>query len=294
MNILITGATGFLGSHLAKDLLNRGHEVCILKRSFSDVGRLRPVLSRIRSYNIDQCGLDEPFHRHGRIDAVIHTATCYGRSNESVSTMQETNIAFPLRLLETAANFHVNVFLNTDTLLDAKVNYYALSKSQFTEWGRRLADDRKIHFINFKFEHIYGEDDDESKFVTYVVSKCLKNVPTLDLTRGEQKRDFIYVGDIVRLYALAIEKSDEINQYFTSYNVGTGTPVSIRDFVTMIHQTANSRTKLNFGAVPYRNHEMMEVNIDTAPLEKLGWKSEVSHLLGIRKTIGQFIANEKT
>ena len=76
--ILLTGATGFLGSHLLKALLNEGHRLVILKRSTSNAWRIASMLDQVTSYDIDRVPLTQAFEDQ-HIDAVIHTACHYGR-----------------------------------------------------------------------------------------------------------------------------------------------------------------------------------------------------------------------
>lgn len=85
MKVLVTGATGFLGSHLVKVLLKQEHEVIILKRSFSNTWRINDVLSKLISFDLDLCDLELPFKQVKNINAIIHTATCYGRHYESIN-----------------------------------------------------------------------------------------------------------------------------------------------------------------------------------------------------------------
>ena len=98
-NILITGATGFLGSHLTQKFVNEGHTVIILKKSDFDTRRINHLLNKIISYDIDKIELETPF-RENSIDAVIHTATLYGRGNEKYSDLVDVNLLFPLKVLE--------------------------------------------------------------------------------------------------------------------------------------------------------------------------------------------------
>lgn len=287
MKVLVTGATGFLGSHLTKALLKEKNEVIVLKRSFSNTQRIDEVLGQVTTYNIDQCALELPFKEQGHIDAIIHTATCYGRKNESIVKVHDTNTNFPLKLLETAAQFNTKTFFNTDTILEKDVNTYALSKKQFVEWGKTFADARKIQFINLKLEHIYGPDDDESKFVTYIINSCLNNVPELNLTKGEQQRDFIYIDDVVSAYMILLKQYHEEKADFGEYEIGSGETISIKDFVLMVHKLTRSKTKLNFGAVPYRENEMMETKANTRLLNKLCWDSKYTVQSGIRKVVEQ-------
>src|ERR1041384_4204168 len=112
--VLLTGATGFLGSHLLVGLLTRGHSVVVLKRSSSSTARIADHLSRIRTHDVDRVPLEAAFE-HSPIDAVIHAATAYGRNGESAAQVDATNIAFGTELLETAAAAGVTTFVNTGT-----------------------------------------------------------------------------------------------------------------------------------------------------------------------------------
>ena len=78
MRVLLTGATGFLGSHLLKTLVSKGYEVIVLKRTTSDMWRLKGFENTFISYDIDQVPLQKVFEDQ-YIDTIIHTACMYGR-----------------------------------------------------------------------------------------------------------------------------------------------------------------------------------------------------------------------
>ena len=88
-------------------------------------------------------------------------------------------------------HFKVKYFLNTDTFLDRRINFYSLSKKQFLEWLKLYSKD--LVCANLVLEHFYGPEDDASKFVSFVIQSLLKNVSSLDFTPGDQKRDFIFM-----------------------------------------------------------------------------------------------------
>lgn len=285
MKLLVTGATGFLGSKLVKQFLADGHDIVILKRSFSNIYRIKEVIDHIQSYDIDQCGLEQPFRDNDRFDAVIHTATSYGRKEESVQEVFKSNTEFPLQLLEIATFFNTNTFFNTDTILYKNLNNYALSKSQFVEWGKMFASWEKIRFINIKLEHMYGPKDNETKFATFVIRSCLANVPDMRLTLGEQKRDFIYIDDVVSAYQVLLDKTGKLLDYFQEYELGTGDPISIKMFVETVHAITQSQTRLNFGVLPYRENEIMKSCADIEKMRELGWKPVIQLSDGINKII---------
>lgn len=283
--ILLTGATGYLGSQLAKALLDANHSVVALKRKTSSLRRLESILPKITLLDVDEPDMRALFSEHGKIDAVVHTATCYGRNGESDSQMVESNLNFPLRLLDAAAEAKVPAFLNTDTVLDKRLNAYALSKAQFAEWGSRFAGQKKIRFFNLKLEHFFGPEDDDMKFTTHVINSCLNNVPELKLTAGEQKRDFIYINDVVAAYLLLLEKQESLIDWFVELGVGSGEAPTIRQFVELVHRLTASNTKLNFGAYPYREGEVMFSRADVEPLKKLGWCCEHTLEQGLKLVI---------
>lgn len=286
MKILITGATGFLGSHLTKAMVSEGYEVIILKRSFSDTWRIREILPLLTVYEVDKSPLEKPFRDLETINAVIHTAASYGKKGETYSELVETNLMFPLNLLEIAASFKTSVFINTDTGLENKfINGYTMTKKHFSEWGKKFALLEGIKFVNIKLEHVYGPLDDELKFPAYIIQNCLQNVPELKLTLGEQKRDFIYIDDVIQAYLLILKNTLKSSQYFKEYELGSGMPTTIRSFIELVHHLTKSETILRFGALPYKDNEVMELRGDISELKKIGWSNKVELAEGIKKII---------
>jgi nucleoside-diphosphate-sugar epimerase len=283
--ILLTGITGFLGSHLAKELVKNGYKVIALKRKSSSLARIKSIIRNVILYDIDELDFEMLFKKHGEIDAVIHTATSYGRNGESIGQIFEANTIFPMRLLEVASKAGVGLFINTDTILDKYLNIYSLSKNQFLQWGRFFSMLNRIHFSNLRLEHIYGPGDDDSKFTTFVIKSCIENVPTLELTLGEQKRDFIYIDDAISVYMLLVEKLEQLSERYVEFDVGSGSSIPIRDFVENVHRLTQSDTKLMFGALPYRYGEVMESHAKVESLRKLGWTCKTTLEQGLMKVI---------
>ncbi len=295
MRILLTGATGFFGSHLLEALLTQSYDVVILKRSFSDTWRINHLLADVESYDVDHVSLETPF-RENKINVVIHTATDYGRNDDAASKIVDTNLLFPLRLLELSSLFKADVFLNTDTFFNTDtlcykyLNNYALSKKHFAEWLKSFCECEKIRGINLRIEHMYGPRDHQNKFVNWLLKQLLKNVEQIPLTRGEQMRDFIYVSDVVSAYLLLIMHQDRL-PFFSQFEVGTGRAVSIRDFVLKMKEAVSRAsgkditTRLDFGALPYRLGEPMECKADIAGLTEIGWEPKVPIDKGIEELI---------
>lgn len=284
MKILLTGATGFLGSNLLRALLAERYEVVIVKRSSSDIWRIADIIGQFKTYDVDSQELELPFREEGPFAAVIHTATCYGRKGETDGSIFAANVAFPVQLLE-YSHKRAGVFINTDTSLPRSLNAYAMSKKQFAEWGEFAAVSGGVRFVNLITEHFYGPGDDVSKITTNLVRSCLAGAPSIPLTLGEQMRDFIYIDDAVSAFLAVLRAEISASNTVAVYEVGSGEAVAIRDVAKLILKLSGSTTRLDFGAVPYRINEVMTSCADTLHLRRLGWEPAVNLEEGLRRTI---------
>lgn len=284
--VLLTGATGFLGSYLLEALLLKGYKLVILKRTTSKVWRIEHLMSQVIYYDVDIQPIELAFTDQ-RIDYVMHTACHYGRNNDCLSQIVETNLMFSLRILDACIKFNTDTFFNTDTLLSKHLNTYSLSKKQFVEWLRQYSD--KIQVVNLKLEHMYGPKDDVSKFVPWVISQLKKNVPEIKLTSGDQFRDFIFIDDVVSAYICTLENIESLGS-FSQFDVGTGKLISIKNFIMKVKQRFEkvfeiNKTVLLFGAIPKRPGELNTVNVNNKALIDLGWEPRYSIEQGIGKML---------
>ncbi len=290
LKILMTGATGYLGSRLVKALIkNEEYELVILKRSFSNVRRIAEIISKLKTYDLDVDNLDEVI-ANNQVDVILHCATDYGRKDSSIMQIIEANLLLPLRLLELGRKYGVMTFINTDTILDKRVSYYSLSKQQLKDW--LISYKENMVCVNVPLEHFYGPCDDQTKFTTYVIKSMIENTSEINLTPGEQKRDFIFIDDVVEAFLVIIKNSINQKNGFYEYQLASGSPVSIKEFVYMVKKLSqNQITKLNFGALPYRPNEVMNYNYDLTNIHSLGWRAMVSLEDGLRNTIESDLLN---
>jgi len=259
------------------------HEVIILKRSFSNILRIKDLIEECVLYDLDRVAITDIFKIHS-IDIIMHCATDYGRKNSDSFQIVEANLLLPLKLLEFGRKNKVKAFINTDTILDKGVNTYSLSKGQFKEWLLALSSDMVC--CNIALEHFYGPGDDPTKFVSYVISELNKKVVSIDLTLGYQERDFIHVDDVKEAMYSVASQSMKLEPGFYEFEIGTGNPISIRHFVEMIKElSGNTITELKFGAIPYRENEIMKCVSDTRAITALGWTSKKSLVQGLKEVI---------
>lgn len=281
--LLFTGGTGFLGSHILKSMVDSGDEIIVLKRSTSNLTRIKEIIHKMVLYDIDVTNPKIIFSEH-KIDKIIHCATNYGRRFSNPIEIIEANLILPLKLLDLGEKHDVNCFINTDTILDKRISSYSLSKSQFRQWLDMYSS--KMVCINIELEHFFGPNDDDSKFVSYIIHNLLNEVEKIDLTEGNQKRYFIYIDDVVDAFMKIIDYSDSLKEGLYNFPVGSQEAIEIRKFVKMAKfLTNNTKTFLHFGALPYRKNEIMEFDLDLSQLEKLGWQPKISLEEGLKRTI---------
>jgi nucleoside-diphosphate-sugar epimerase len=285
--ILITGINGFLGSNLAKSLYIN-YNIIGIENKKDNISRISKFIDKDQVFENNAADLKCIFSKYP-INIIIHTATSFGKNGESITEIAHSNYFSPLLLLEYAINNHVNTFINTDTVINKFVNEYSLFKRQFYDY--LVYNKGKINIINMKLEHFYGGEASDANFITFISKKLLNNENDICLTKGEQKRDFVYISDVVEAFKLTIEKTDFANNKFEDYHVCTGNKISIKELVTLLKRLTGSNSNLIFGAISYRNYELMDTEEDNSSVKNLGWTPKINLEEGLIKTINYLRKN---
>lgn len=283
MKVLISGISGFIGSFLARELLrSKKFQVTGLVRSSSDLWRLEDIKNEVELIDVDEPTI-------GKHDVFVHLATNYGR-NQRTSDILLSNFIWPIQVIEKALESNPELrIVNTDTFF-SKSNFryeylkeYTFSKKSFREFLQYS----NVPFVNMQLEHVFGPMDNIDKFVPSILKRILDNEKGIDLTDGEQKRDFIYVEDVVKAYRMVLA-SDSVFQLTQNIEVGYGHSVSIRDFVESIHGHCASSSTLNWGALPQRSGEFEASQADQNGLSLINWMPTYTLEEGIIQTIDYY------
>ncbi len=282
MVIFITGASGYLGSHLVKEL-SKENQVFSLMRKTSSKKRIEGTYSEV-IYTDEVDVLERAFVQYNP-DIIINTVALYGRKGESISELVNANIHFPTKLLQLAEKYDSKAFIHTGTSLTDDISPYALTKNTFVKLAK-FNSVRSLKFVDVSLEHFYGPGDDHSKFTSYVINACIKG-ESLALTEGLQRRDFIYIEDVVEAYKTIVKNLTQL-ACFESIPVGSSTAPTVREFVELVHGYSNSRSTLEFGVIPMRDKELMYSCADVTRLRDLGWSCKVSLEQGIEKIVNGY------
>lgn len=303
--ILVTGGAGFIGSHILDLLIESGYQIIIIERSGSNLDRISEYLSKIKIYFSDQNGLQNAFEEN-KIDTVIHLATRYLKTHEStadVESILDTNVKMPSIICQLCIEHQVKYFINTGTFFEYKnkdaplkesdpkwaYNLYAASKLAFEEILKFYSANYDLKVIDFKLFAPFG-DRDNDKLMSYLV-KVLNSGEKVDFSGGEQSWNFTYVKDIAIAYLKAIENIDKIQNY-ELINVGYEKAVSIREIAEIFEKISGKKFKINWGAKPYAENEIMYANADISKLKSLlHYQPEFTLEDGLKATYEYFSKN---
>lgn len=299
MRCLVTGASGFLGSHLVRKLLGEGHEVLAVVRESSNLWRIGNDLHRLRlvQSTLGELRIIAEDIRAFHPETVFHLAWTGGNSRKYLNDASQVfdNVPGSLDLVRLSAEAGCSQYL----FLGSAVEYgawktpvhemdipepnslYGLAKLTTSQLSESLCSQFGVRFCGVRLFWAYGPMDDPLRMVPSVITKLLaRERPSLTL--GEQAWDFLYVEDAVRaLLALA-----ESNSASGVFNLGSGTPITIRDMVTQIRDAIDPALELGFGEVPYPPGQAMHLQADNSRLKAAtGWSPNVSAPEGIQRTV---------
>ncbi len=287
--ILLTGGTGFLGRAILPRLIKAGFEVIVLVRSVSSLEKIKPWKKFVRT--CEEKDLPKLFSQ-GSVQGVMHVATSYGRAGEKFSDVAKANLVLPLTLLELGVEYGLEFFINADTFfttelgLAPKEKSYITTKKLFLKTAEEIVRGSATKFFNLRIEQMYGPGDDGKKFVMTMVRHLLDAEPSIELTAGQQRRDFVYVDDVAEAFVKTALRAGKLGQYL-EFGIGSGRAVSIKKAVTILKKITGSKSTLLWGNLPYRSHEIMHSSARIKNNTRIGWRAKTSLELGLQKTVVQ-------
>jgi UDP-glucose 4-epimerase len=271
MRLLVTGATGFIGSHFVAHALAAGHEVVAVRRTTASRSSIEFQRAPVwLTASLPEIGERELVG----IDCLVHlAATGVSPRVATDDELQKWNVDEPARLLERAARAGVLRWILTGSFAEygvAGTRYqfippdapleptfpYAASKATGSKLFGEIAAREKAQLSYLRLFSVFGLGQHEGNLWPMIRQAALAG-DDLPLTAGEQVRDFIAVEQVaVELLAAAEDATVEAGVPRVR-NVGTGRPQMVREFADHWWREFGARGKLLIGALPYRDGEVM-------------------------------------
>jgi nucleoside-diphosphate-sugar epimerase len=288
---LITGGTGFVGSHLVRRLVQEGWQINILIRENS-IHPVTPEFEQASLHYID--GSTECIVaciEQAMPDVIFHVASHFLAQHESkdVVSLVQSNVLFGNQILEAMKINNIKYLINTGTSWQHYNNdeynpvcLYAASKQAFESILEFYVQTCDIKAITLKLFDTYGPNDPRSKLL-HLLNKAAKSGEVLNMSPGEQLIDMVHIDDVVDAYLIAAKRliEDNVAQH-ESYAVSSGNPIPLKELVNLYVTTTGKNININWGARPYRFREVMNTwNWGVAIQD---WNSKISLIDGIGKT----------
>lgn len=295
MKVFLTGAAGFIGSHVARVLTEAECDVLGLVRAGSNLKRLEGIDSRLEIIEGD---LSDPNSYRGPLadwdpDACTHLAW-YAEPGEYLRSYKNfESLSASLDLMQMLVDIECGQVVMGGTcaeyefgegILDEESStkpetIYAATKLSLKLIGEQMAKAAGINFAWARFFYLYGPYEDERRMVPAVIRSLIKREP-FNATSGEQVRDFLHVEDAAQaLWTLTNRKAQGI------FNISSGTPITVAEVLKTIEEIHGSKNLVRLGRLPYRDWEPMYVCGSNQRLKKLGWKPRYTLRDGLAQTI---------
>ena len=301
MKILVTGGAGFIGSNVVDAYIEKGYEVVVVDDLSS--GKKENLNKKTKFYKLDICdkALEEVFEEG--IDIVNHHAAQVDvrKSIADPAFDARINIEGSLNILENCRKYKIKKIIfassggviygecsnlppNEDSPI-SPISPYGVSKYAMECY---LSTYEKIYGLKYtalRYGNVYGPRQDpygEAGVVAIFSGKMLNNEEVNIFGDGEQVRDYVYVGDIVKANILCLENGD--NEIF---NIGTGKSTSVNQLFSEMKELTQYSKQAVYKSL--RAGELMRSSLDVKKVEqKLGWKAKVDIREGLKKTIEFF------
>jgi UDP-glucose 4-epimerase len=301
-HILITGANGFVGRHVSNNLLAMNVKISeLVHSSSSQISENQYVIDLTqREKVVNLFTFLQP-------DYVIHLAGSKNRINdtEQYRNIYDANVSMSLNIIDACRgiqNFKKLIFLGScdeygqttapydENHKETPTTAYGLSKLAITQILTGLHQSHKFPSVVLRPSVIYGPGQGKEMFISALIQSLLAD-RSFAMTNGEQRRDFVYVSDVVDAIIKALSADELVNGVIL--NIGAGVSYQLKQVASMIAGFVgpDANCLIKFGAVPYRFNETMDYSVKITRAEKLlNWHPSTDIKNGLQHTVKYFYA----
>jgi len=289
VKILVTGAAGFIGSHIARELVRQGHEVHALVRPQTDLGRIQDIRDSLHFIHGDL--LDSSFILHpSSFDACLHLAWYVEPGKYLHAPLNKDWVEATLRLARNLRDAGCRRFVGAGTCFEyapcdppqsestptAPSTVYVQSKLELFHALPSVG----IDFAWVRFFYQYGPYEDPRRLVPVVINR-LRQGQEAKLVTGDRLRDYLHIADVASAVGAVAQ-----SKLTGAVNIGSGVRMTVRDIALKIGELFDRVDLIKLGAYPDSPTEPMHLLADNSKLrDGTGWKPRYDLDAGLRQTI---------
>lgn len=287
-NVLITGATGYVGRKVVTSLLEEKNvQIALVVRNIEKAKFLFSN-SKIELIDLKKDRWKVEIKKYNP-EIVIHLAGFLTSSDDEndINKLIEANISFGSHLLDALKNCDAKYFVNTGTFAEYNKEYllnpayfYAATKTAFKSILKYYQNLLGFTLINAIPYTIYGGEKEGKKVIDFLFESEEK---IIKMSPGEQVLDFIHVEDIVSFYINIVKAANNLTEKEYTFFLGTGRGTTIKEVARIIEKQYHTSLNLVWGGIDYRPTDIMYA---VAPIEKnkeLFWKAQITLENGVLK-----------
>lgn len=292
---LITGATGFIGSHLAQRLIDDNWGVHLIVRPESNLYLLQNVLDKITLHQHNgSTGNMIAIVKTAKPSVVFHLASLFLAQHEEkdIEPLIKSNVLFAGQLVEAMVTSGVYSLINTGTSWQhfeskdySPVCLYAATKQAFESIARFYVETTPLRIITLKLYDTYGPNDPRPKLFS-LLRKIAEDQTLLAMSAGEQLVDLVYVDDVINAFVLAANRLQENETTnWEEFAVTSSNPIRLKELAEIYSQVTGKPLSIEWGGRPYRPREVMVPWSSGRCLPN--WEPKISLWDGIKKMEGK-------
>ena len=292
---IITGATGYIGSHVLKYLLSEGWDIHVVADPRFGYDNIKDVMSKIDVFeysgNIDALCT---YFKKVQVDVVFHLAAAVvtNYETEQVPVLIQSNVQFGTEILEAMKQSGTCLFIGTGSYWQNynlevynPVDLYAATKEAFEKILKYYTEVENIRAITLRLFDVYGTGDNRPK-IWNIIRKKAGTDEVIDLSAGEQLIDMVFISDVCSAYKCAFNLLDKDHNIINKiYGVYTNQRRPLKEIVELYRSLLNDPVHIRYGGKPYKKREVMK------PIENLeilpGWYPQVSLLDGFKMMVNE-------
>ena len=289
MRVLITGATGFIGVALCKEMIANGHEVTAIIRENSKKKDKLP-----KEVKVIELSLNRLNEFNGSYDLMYHLAWNGSSGNDRNDFyMQYSNIKYTVEAIKLAKRCGCKKFIGAGSQAEYGIVHgeakedetvckpfmmYGAAKLAAYQMGKLVAEQEGISFVWPRIYSIYGRGENEGTLMSYLV-KILKEGRVPEVSDCENMWNFMYIDDCVRALRVLGESKDTEG----IYNVASNDTRLLKEFVIETRNVINKDININFGAKKSSEKTTFWLEPNIEKIKNLGFEVKIGFKEGIKR-----------